>query len=366
VDRLRDTGDQDHPPHARGAVRALRRLGPWQNPPGYRERLRRAIDARASRGRRRRLWPLGLVLAGAGALAAIAIVGRDPPAPAPGASRAVESRWPRRRALPMLVVPGDPARQSDWRPSTEGAARAWKVGEPPLAPGDWSAGFETGDRSEWQIGSPPDRSGFYEPEGAQEPVTQPVHSGRYALKVTIDAGLGRRRVTYLYRDGSLPREGRYSAWYYFPDRHRAPVFWSIMSFRGRADPGDETTLIDNLWNLTIYNREDGAMALKLWDGARMRDLLQPAPVALPTGRWVHIEAHFRQASDDTGRIAFWQDGVPIFDLDGISTAPSAWTSWLVGSVGRDVSPTPTVIFIDDVSIRSTSVPGREGSFTPGP
>ena len=45
MERLRDSGDQDGPPHAHGALRALRRLGPWQNPPGYKERVRRAIDA---------------------------------------------------------------------------------------------------------------------------------------------------------------------------------------------------------------------------------------------------------------------------------------------------------------------------------
>ena len=264
----------------------------------------------------------------------------SPSAVPPPGKRDASSRGGRDGApLPMLMVPGDPARQSDWRPSTEAVRRAWQKGaELSLTLGDWSAGFETGDRSEWQIGAPPVSSGFYEPEGAQELVTHPVHGGRYALKVTIEAGLGQRKVTYLYRDGSLPRQGRYSAWFYFPERHLAPVFWSIMSFRGRGQPADEATLIDNLWNLTIYNREDGAMALKLWDGARQRDLLQPAPVALPTGRWVHLEAYFRQASDDTGRIAFWQDGVPLFDVDGVSTAPSEWTSWLVGSVGKDVSP----------------------------
>ncbi|HEY0706996.1 MAG TPA: heparin lyase I family protein [Polyangia bacterium] len=359
--RLRDTDPSTLSPQERVAAKALERVSPLKTPYGYEERVRRAIDARSRRKPRRTgLVALGLIFTSAAALAANsdrvrgwfsakpAIVDQQAETVASPPEQIVR-RWARRHSVPMLVVPGTAEDGPDWRALSGQVVDASTPGQGSNV-NQWSAGFETGDRSEWKIGGPPDRIPFYEREGTQELVSHPVREGRQALKVTIDADRDRRRVSYLHRDGLLPREGRYSAWFYFPQRYTAGKYWSIMSFRGRTDPSDAGTLVDNLWNLTVYNRTDGTMALKLWDGARQRDLLQAYPQALPTERWVHIEVYFKQASDDTGRVAFWQDGVPVFDVADISTAPSEWISWLVGSVGRNVSPSPTVIYIDDVSI----------------
>jgi hypothetical protein len=363
--RLRETDPATLTPQERVAAKALERVGPIKTPIGYEERVRRAVEARARRHPRRTgVIAVGLVFTAGAAFAAanadrlrgwfvpkssaVAIDATAGETAAPTPERVVR-RWARRHSVPMLIVPGTSEDGPDWRALAGQVVDAAIPGQGSSVQ-QWTAGFETGDRSEWKHGAPADRIPFYEREGAQELVGYPVREGRQALKVTIEADRDRRRVSYLHRDGLLPREGRYSAWFYFPQRYTAGKYWSIMSFRGRTDPTDANTLVDNLWNLTVYNRSDGSMALKLWDGARQRDLLQAIPQALPTERWVHIEVYFKQASDDTGRVAFWQDGVPVFDVADISTAPSEWISWLVGSVGRDVSPAPTVIYVDDVSI----------------
>jgi hypothetical protein len=220
----------------------------------------------------------------------------------------------------------------------------------------WGTGFETGDRADWRFVLARPRPGYFEAPGTrQEIVAEPVRTGRFAMKLAIEAG-GKTRVTYLNRDRLLPEEGYYGAWYRWPARHEAPTYWTIMSFRSRTDPDDERTRVENLWNVDIRNREDGEMALALWHGARRRHLRQPAPIAVPIDRWVHVEVYFKRSSRDDGRIAVFQDGTKIFDLAGIATAPSEWLSFMVASVGKNVTPSPAVLFVDDVAVVAAAAP----------
>ena len=46
----------------------------------------------------------------------------------------------------------------------------------------------------------------------------------------------------------------------------------------------------------------------------MANFDQANPIPVPVAQWVHFEIFFRKATDTTGRITIWQDGVEILDL----------------------------------------------------
>jgi hypothetical protein len=94
----------------------------------------------------------------------------------------------------------------------------------------------------------------------------------------------------------------------------------------------------------------------VWDGLRSQDLKPPTPVSPPTGRWFCVEAFVRQATDQSDRTARWIDGEPFIDQSGVSTVPSHWMSWTVGSVSLDIAEQPADISIDDAMIWGVGTP----------
>ena len=77
---------------------------------------------------------------------------------------------------------------------------------------------------------------------------------------------------------------------------------------------------------------------------------------VPVGRWFHLEAYYRKAVDDSGRVAVWQDGVQILDLDGVRTANSDDLAWSVNNYGAHIDPGDVLVYADDATI-STSRAG---------
>jgi len=77
---------------------------------------------------------------------------------------------------------------------------------------------------------------------------------------------------------------------------------------------------------------------------------QANPIPVPLGRWVHFEIFFRKASDTTGRITIWQDGVQILDHANVATAPTDLLQWDAGGGSNDISPAPAAVYFDDATI----------------
>jgi hypothetical protein len=100
----------------------------------------------------------------------------------------------------------------------------------------------------------------------------------------------------------------------------------------------------------------GDLVWYVWDGLRSQELKPPTPVSPPTGRWFHVEAFVRQATDRSGRTAIWIDGEPFVDQSGVSTVPSHRMSWTVGSVSLDIAEQPADIYIDDAMIWGVGTP----------
>ncbi len=105
--------------------------------------------------------------------------------------------------------------------------------------------------------------------------------------------------------------------------------------------------------LNVGNRGDGAMYLYLGRGEDSGGgSWSQNRVDLPVGRWVHVEAYYEKAADRGGRVAVWQDGEQILDVEGVQTANSADLGWAVVSYGEGVAPGEVVVYVDGAAISS--------------
>ena len=46
----------------------------------------------------------------------------------------------------------------------------------------------------------------------------------------------------------------------------------------------------------------------------------------------------------------WLNGVSIVDLHGETTSPTPWVEWDVTSVGENLTPSATTLFVDDCAV----------------
>jgi len=242
----------------------------------------------------------------------------------------------------------------------------------------WSADFETGDLSQWYVAARSKanargRGGGIFNSGIAESVPSQdfAHSGSWSLKATITTPHVPTSGVRLFRwresqDETYLGSGLYySAWFFFPKLYRLTAdprrgrFWNIFQFKSKTSRN-----IDPFWYVDVANRvPDGAMYVTLhwWDGLAIGG---PHPGEfggrryaqdikdIPVGRWTHIEAYLKQASDFTGEIAIWQDGVLLFDQRNVKTKyPSGDNQWSVNNYSDGLTPNPATIYIDDAGIR---------------
>jgi hypothetical protein len=212
--------------------------------------------------------------------------------------------------------------------------------EPPW----WKADHETDDFSQWQQ----DKAGgtSVSRDGTLTIVETPVHSGHYAVKSSV--GTGNPSHARLYRQDNLPVEGYYSAWFYIPTPYAVGQFWNIFEFSGRTDPTNANTGVA-VWSLDLRQQSTGELLWYVYDDAGSRELKPSNPVVAPIGRWFRIQAFVRQAIDRTGRVTFWIDGALFIDQSAVSTVPSNWMSWSLGSAAGQM-PQPADLYVDDAEI----------------
>jgi hypothetical protein len=217
----------------------------------------------------------------------------------------------------------------------------------------WSATFEPGDLSEWLS----DGGGGSYLENVSTPITAtteiPAHKGRYAGKTTVSPSLGMATLSYLFRQQPSPSEAYYSAWFFVPSTVMVRSWLSVMHFRG-SHTGDGRNVFPN-WDLNLYALPSGGLAAQLYHYGTQVNLREPLPLPVGTDRWVHFEVLMRKALGPTGRVTVWQDDVQIFDAEGVVTAENDWLEWDAGSASDDLTPTPSVVYIDDAAISLTRV-----------
>jgi hypothetical protein len=211
----------------------------------------------------------------------------------------------------------------------------------------WSARHETGDLSEWTVEG---QGGF----AANPPTTtimtstEVAHGGAYSVKLT-NAAAGSSDAARLWREAPYPADAYYSAWYYLPQPYTAPATWTIMQFR--RPNSQDPSVVSDLLDLDIRSLPGGELILSVFDhrGPYLRSPTPAAALPLPVGRWLHVEALFRNVSGDDGRFVVWMDGHLNYDIQrpfGVSST----VYWSPCSSSHDLSPADAPIYIDDAAV----------------
>ena len=80
----------------------------------------------------------------------------------------------------------------------------------------------------------------------------------------------------------------------------------------------------------------------------------PNPI-VPVERWFQLEAFYRAANDNTGRLTYWLDGQQVIDIAGAPTSPTSWVEWDACSVGENLTPSMATLYVDDCAISRSRV-----------
>jgi hypothetical protein len=283
---------------------------------------------------RRRILPAILTLALLSALAGAALTA-SASATAPGLGAARSNAY-----LPLVQLP---------------QAGPDEITEAPPEQIIWSDDLESGDFSGWFTQD--QNGGIYNTGSGTATVSGEVaRSGRYAARLAIsgaDGGSGNQAVRiFRWAESRSEPEAYYSVWLYFPQRYQPSAWWNVLQFKSvnaeRNDP---------FWILNVGNRDDGAMFFYLYNWVNQRGHSQSVR-DIPVAQWVHVEVYYKQSAEGQGRITVWQDGVELFDIEGITTGfPGALepSNWSVNNYTDAITPSNAVIYVDDPTISKTRV-----------
>jgi len=197
-----------------------------------------------------------------------------------------------------------------------------------------------------------DAGGFCFGGGVHKIVTSPVHSGNYAAEFTVSTTDTSRNQARCVRQGVLPTEAYYGAWYYVPTLptfNSSASLWNLFHFQG----GDTST--DGLWDVTLLNSADGSLQLLVYDFVNgvARKATNPPPV--PIGEWFHIQFYLKRAADATGAIRLYQNGKLLIEKTDIVTDDSTWAQWYVGNIAKELKPPDSTVYVDDVTIGTSGI-----------
>ena len=216
----------------------------------------------------------------------------------------------------------------------------------------WSAGFENGDLSEWTPYGSWLRQGNTATYDIQQSI---VHSGDYAIKLTIDTSSGTSQAAYLFFwNNQLPDAAYYSAWYYIPENIDTDVWWNIMQWKSTYDGNTDHSRPMFVLDGAIFNQTALSLCY-LPDRDADKKCWKQTDVALPKNQWVHIEVYYEKDKND-GHVIVWQDGVKLFDITGYPTVLSDGSLYYsVNHYTDSISPDVSSIYIDDVAISYSPV-----------
>lgn len=212
----------------------------------------------------------------------------------------------------------------------------------------WSADMESGSLSQWTA----DQGGeavFNTGSGSVEVTQEQAHGGTHALKLSISGASGQVQAARIFRWHENQSEAYYSAWLYVPRTYRPKEWWDIFQFKGKTTDDDPEST--PLWVVDVNSRPDGSMYLYLWDARNRRSFKPNAAVNVPIGTWFEITAYYRRAEDHSGRIALWQDGTLLYDIDHVQTAIGPDVQWSLANYTDDIDPPNPTIYADDAKIR---------------
>ncbi|HEY5954952.1 MAG TPA: hypothetical protein VIV60_00315 [Polyangiaceae bacterium] len=207
----------------------------------------------------------------------------------------------------------------------------------------WSTGFERGFCDYWEA------SGYCYTSGtaAYKLVESPVHNGRFAaaFSVTVDSSLTIMQ-TRCVRQGRLPPEAYYGAWYLVPSIRKSAGFWNLIHFHGGSSASDA----ENLWDVSLVNDSTGALRLSVYNHIAQKLYDLPSAATIPIGAWFRIQVYLKRAADATGVLVVYLDGFQVLQLSGLVTDNTTWGEWYVGNLGISLDPPESTLFVDDITV----------------
>jgi hypothetical protein len=183
-------------------------------------------------------------------------------------------------------------------------------------------------------------------------VDAPVHSGRYAAEITVVTRTdgGSQPQGRCVREGALPVEAYYGAWFLLPATVTNEGLWNLFHFRSDSTPA-------GLWDVSLNSTECRAGELCLQLVSRFLGGTNPIGSAVPIGRWFHVVLYLKRAKDTTGAVALYlgddQGDQKVVEFTNLVTDDTDWGQWYVGNLADNTTPPECAVYMDDVTIRST-------------
>jgi hypothetical protein len=229
----------------------------------------------------------------------------------------------------------------------------------------WSANDGAGDLSQWTInpsgGNP--GGGIYDAGTGKITMADGIRfNGQPALALSITNANGQEQAARIFRWQENPEQAYYTVWFFFPVQAHPDQWWNIVQFKSKPDVNQERN--DPMWVLNIGNSPNGDMDFYLWDGVHQKAVNHPltgTPKPIPVGCWTQVQVYYRRATDTSGQITIWQDGVKIYDLVGVQTAIADNIQWGLSNYTDRITPSSLTIYASSAMITRSFVPLPSGS-----
>jgi len=209
----------------------------------------------------------------------------------------------------------------------------------------WTTSFETGFCS-YNYGG----FCYSDAHSSYRIVTSPVRSGSFAAAFDMrPSSADGARQTRCVRQGVLPAEAYYGAWYYVPSDLTGAHTWNLFHFQG----GPRGAFLRGLWDVTMTDDAGNGYVAFIFDTVRGRVYAQTAPKPIPRDRWFQLEFYLKRAADATGEVALYQDGEEVVRRTGIATDDTPYGEWYVGNYAAMLESLPATVsvYVDDVTVR---------------
>ncbi len=208
----------------------------------------------------------------------------------------------------------------------------------------WYADPHADDLSSWETG---EGGGVFESGTGTATVDSSIkHNGNPSIRLTITQADGKHgsQAIRLFRWNETHQQPQayFSVWYLFPQRYHPAVYWNVFQWKSKTPDRD-----DPFWILNVGNRPDGKMYFYLYDWQHKKSYQQDA-VTIPERQWIHVEAFYLIASDKTGHVTFWQDGVELYDVPDVQTRyADGDAQWSVDNYTDNISPATATLYVSD-------------------
>ena len=225
----------------------------------------------------------------------------------------------------------------------------------------WKADLETGNLSQWS-----GKGDFLRQGSGMYNLITFAHGGQFAVSLTIDTNAPSEtesHAAYLFFWNQLPENAYYySAWYFIPTYVDVQDWWTIMQWKSTYDRDPNHSI--RVFSVSVQDTQDGLrLALNQRPRANEEDnnnvIYTQRIKPLPISQWFQIEAFYLRGEDNAGQVILWQDGVELYNLQGVTTVFSDRTIyWSVHNYSTHLKPSPFSIYIDDVAISKIQVGDR--------